>query len=354
MPPDANTNIPTTASNDNRLISRDPGPKRNLGRSARRRRKKLLEIQKAEEQLLLNDQPQDLNIKTTIMPTDRDKIWPGVQERSSLSEEDAPLLMAQLGYIPGNAIKVAARQSDIPALKKYFPQTPQNNNNDKDKNMPVVLKLYPIAVRDVHAGGKSGNRKFKSRKRKLAQKAGDLAETNGNHRCENDKTEDGQPQKEKIDPSDDDDNLVVEPFPTLYWLTDPLLRTLVSKLELNSMGVTLGKRLGTEPDALASMTKANQAYGQERYNLLTPQDIAFIEKRKWEKAFSPDRGVAGIKNYASVKCLHSHVAHFLSGGQGSSDNIIGKWVMEEIAQMLAKHSEEEKLNPEVETAAAHY
>jgi hypothetical protein len=62
-----------------------------------------------------------------------------------LSEEDAPSLMAQLGYVPGNAIKVAARQSNIPALKEYFSKMQQTNNdnsNSKDKDKRICLWFF--------------------------------------------------------------------------------------------------------------------------------------------------------------------------------------------------------------------
>lgn len=37
-------------------------------------------------------------------------------------------------------------------------------------------------------------------------------------------------------------------------------------------------------------------------------------------------GIAGIRNFASVKCLHCHYAHYLA--RPEHKNIIGQWVHE--------------------------
>ena len=49
-------------------------------------------------------------------------------------------------------------------------------------------------------------------------------------------------------------------------------------------------------------------------------------------------GIAGIKNPDSVKCLHTHYAHYLS--RPEDGNLIGLWVHELYTeQMLASGSE---------------
>jgi hypothetical protein len=304
----------------------------------------MAEIQRAEELLLLgssgtnqhdsscannNRDELDSNINNQVIPSDRHRVWPGVQERrsaddDSLAADDASKLTSQLGYVPGNAIRVAARVSDVSVLK---------NLKNEEPDAPVVLQLYPIVIRDVHPGGKAGSRKFKSRRRTNQETV------NNNNKMDGPSNQDpGESKNNSVQHGQvigtDDDNFVVEPFPTLYWLTHPLLRTLVSKLELKSMGIELEQRLSKEAGAMAFIERAHMAYGQERYNLLTESDIAYIQQRKWEGAFSPSRGVSGICNYAAVKCLHAHVAHYLSGGKGSSDNIVGRWVTEAISEMI--------------------
>jgi hypothetical protein len=186
--------------------------------------------------------------------------------------------------------------------------------------------------------------------------------------------------------NDDDDNVVLEPFPTLYWLTHPLLRILVSQLEVEGWGRQLEERLRNDAMAQQSMRKAHAHYGSYRYQLLTEEDLQLLKERNWEAALCPDtRGVAGIvfagevgssgskrgttssssssslsSRLCSVKCLHAHAAHYLSAHRrpaattaamcsstspavegcdrvldnGGDDNVVGKWVMELIQERL--------------------
>ena len=131
------------------------GKKNRTGRAGRRRRAKLRDIQLAEERLFAGESIDDEVETRTSVPTDRSKTWPGVLERrqgSFFTKEDEGALVSQLGFIPGNAIGVAARAQAVPSLPV-------------SANVPIVLKLYPLAIRDAFAGGKSDGRKFKGRKR---------------------------------------------------------------------------------------------------------------------------------------------------------------------------------------------
>jgi hypothetical protein len=66
---------------------------------------------------------------------------------------------------------------------------------------------------------------------------------------------------------------------------------------------------------------------------LTVEDQELIENRKWGPALDDSRGVAGIRNHAAVKCLHAHTAHYLAG---CPDNVVGRWVVEKLREMVAE------------------
>jgi hypothetical protein len=85
---------------------------------------------------------------------------------------------------------------------------------------------------------------------------------------------------------------------------------------------------------MESMVRAHRAYGQERWETLTEADLDLVKSRKWEAALDAQRGVAGIRKPSTIKCLHTHLAHYLSGGKGSEDNIVGKWAMKSITKLL--------------------
>jgi hypothetical protein len=320
-------NVSQENRDDGDIDSSEPEKKRNKnrpGRASRRRKQKLVDIQRAEDEIrgtcatatstaTASTADNANSEKTLQLPVDRDRVWPAVIEQRTLkqwSTEDEAELVAQLGYLPGNAIRISARTSYVPALMEVI----------KNGNLPVALQLYPIALRDEHAGGKQG-RRFKARKRRqVVGKTDEDPEDDGNS---NIKTE-------------TDTSSLIEPFPTLFWLTHPLLRVWISKLELDGLGSRLEQRLAASPESLARMEKAHQAYGQERYQLLTEADLALIESRGWEAAFAPTRGVAGIRNHAAIKCLHAHAAHFLSEPEGKANNVIGEWVMQEVATLVQK------------------
>eukprot|EP00541_Cyclophora_tenuis_P002174 CAMPEP_0116552342 /NCGR_PEP_ID=MMETSP0397-20121206/6436_1 /TAXON_ID=216820 /ORGANISM="Cyclophora tenuis, Strain ECT3854" /LENGTH=101 /DNA_ID=CAMNT_0004077287 /DNA_START=1 /DNA_END=306 /DNA_ORIENTATION=- len=92
------------------------------------------------------------------------------------------------------------------------------------------------------------------------------------------------------------------------------------------------------------MEAAHRAYGETRWNLLTDDDRSLMEERKWQRALSSERGVSGIRHSRAVKCLHAHLAHFLSGEAGSAHNIVGKWTMQEINNLVLEREKQTQAN----------
>lgn len=261
-----------------------PSKRRNLGRQARRRRKKVMEIEAAAASA--NGQKS----VSTILPTDRDYVWPAVKELCELKVADEVLLKSQLGYLPGNALSVGARVNEVlPALK--------------DDSSPLVVKLYPLVLRDESDG-------TKNRRKRKRQKAQSTEE-------DNDKRKDP----------------LMEPFPTIYWVTEPKIKALISKLELDQWGKKMEQRLEDDAEAMESMHQAHKLYGQERRSTITAKDWEWIQQRRWEAVFAETRGVAGIRNPKSIKCLHAHAAHYWSG---CKSNIVGKWVSDEVQMLLQR------------------
>jgi len=98
-------------------------------------------------------------------------------------------------------------------------------------------------------------------------------------------------------------------------------------------------RLQADKDAMASMKRAHEAYGKARWELLTETDHELVKSRKWQGALGLERGVAGIRNHNRIKCLHTHAAHYLSAGKGSNDNVVGKWTMDAVFDLIQQHDE---------------
>jgi len=350
---DPTINHDNNEKNDNKneklIINTDPKKRKRLGRSARRRKAKqraiLCEFENLPQQnhsLKMNSST--LNPSSSVCPSDRSQTLPGVLERrkehlSYLSNEsnkskleastdskfssdkvsntdffqvkDRIVLTRQLGFLPGNAICVAARKSNS-IVSRYLCNFSNKDTNNMIEN-PIVLQLYPLAIRDSYAGGKIDGRKFKSRKR-------------GNS---------GKDEKTRRDWQTPDKQGIIEPFPTIYWLTCPKLRTYISYLETSSAHTVklFQQKLQSDLLSLQSMKEAHLAYGQTRWNLLTKDDKSEVERRGWKSSLGIERGVAGIRRHDTIKCLHTHAAHYLSG---ETKNVVGQWVMEAVQELVEK------------------
>lgn len=74
------------------------------------------------------------------------------------------------------------------------------------------------------------------------------------------------------------------------------------------------------------MRQAHFEYSCERWYNISPNDFDYIRANNWERALNLRVGIAGLKNFTQVKCLHTQYAHYITRPQHG--NIIGEWVHE--------------------------
>jgi uncharacterized protein len=110
------------------------------------------------------------------------------------------------------------------------------------------------------------------------------------HRCPS-----GHPSVVQTNPRLEDGT----PFPTLYYLTCPLLTALASRLEAAGLMKEMTARLETEEELAAQYLAAHRTYLAER-------DAIEPLGHEVSAGGMPDR----------VKCLHVHIAHSLACGPG--------------------------------------
>lgn len=118
------------------------------------------------------------------------------------------------------------------------------------------------------------------------------------------------------------DGKELEPFPTLFWLTCPILVEQISRLEEQGWIKKLEEQIESDQDLRARYAEDHRRYAEERFSLLSEEDRAQIAERGWLGSLK-DRGIAGIADFQSVKCLHAHYAHHLARG-----SVIGRWLEE--------------------------
>ncbi len=115
------------------------------------------------------------------------------------------------------------------------------------------------------------------------------------------------------------------PFPTLYWLTCPILKKEISHIEKDGWVSKIeNEYFAKDSENLAQLKKNHERYRDDRIALLDHVGIS------WDKIPAPmaeiikTTGIGGIHDFDHIKCLHLHYAHHLAG-----ENQVGK-VMDEL------------------------
>lgn len=119
------------------------------------------------------------------------------------------------------------------------------------------------------------------------------------HRCVH-----GLPTVVRVQPRLDDGT----PFPTVFWLSCPVLRSRVGRLEADHAMVGCNERLAGDTAFAAAYSAASERYVAFRDQLGAP--------------LPGDPSAGGMPKH--VKCLHVHAAHHLATG----DNPVGAWTVE--------------------------
>jgi hypothetical protein len=122
------------------------------------------------------------------------------------------------------------------------------------------------------------------------------------------------------------------PFPTLYWLTCPLLHREVSRLESGDFREALRRKMMHEPGFKAAMRDAEGEYGEEREEWA--RELGELEKAQ---AYFEDRGGIGGTRAGGIKCLHAHLAHYLAKG----GNPVGAEIEKELEGIQTRECEGE-------------
>ena len=127
----------------------------------------------------------------------------------------------------------------------------------------------------------------------------------------------GHPQVIRVYPLLDE-----KPFPTLFWLTCPALVQQISRLEHRGVIGLVERCIQEDPALRARYHGDHQAYIKERWGELTAQDRHWVETKGLSSIFLK-RGIGGVQDWGTVKCLHMHYAH-----HRARENVIGRWLDE--------------------------
>ncbi len=241
----------------------------------------------------------------------RQSFLPSPTRQISIEEETA--LLDQLGYVPPNICTISARSGSVDISADEIETNLAIDTSSKGIGRPIAIQSYPLLVQIVNKEKNKHNQ---------------------------------------------------TPFPTLYWLTCPHVSRAISEIERNGYVRKFQSRLEDDASLAKKWWQCHEEYASERWALLSESDKEWLlstnqhsdeedksEQRKVDsmREMIQYSGVAGTdhrrlresdqdkKNIGdsslfvpSVKCLHSHYAHYRSQKEGQSAvmNIVGKWTHE--------------------------
>jgi exopolyphosphatase/guanosine-5'-triphosphate,3'-diphosphate pyrophosphatase len=109
-----------------------------------------------------------------------------------------------------------------------------------------------------------------------------------------------------------------EPFPTVFWLTCPQYVKEISQLEAAGLIKDIANVLIEDRELFDRLMEAHKDYMKTRNALLI--QTSSLDK-KVQKVFERT-GIGGVARLDTVKCLHMHFAHYLTGGSNPVGELV--------------------------------
>lgn len=101
------------------------------------------------------------------------------------------------------------------------------------------------------------------------------------------------------------------PFPTLFWLIDPVLNLRIDREEAAGTIAELQTKIDTDESLRQSMAQDHRDHIQLRESFLAAEDRALLEARGQWPALA-ERGIGGISDFTRIRCLHTwYAAHLV-------------------------------------------
>lgn len=122
------------------------------------------------------------------------------------------------------------------------------------------------------------------------------------------------------------------PFPTLFWLTCPVLVKAVSRIEGQGWSDIMRNKIREDADLKEKLLLAHDNYRRMRKESIeeevagkepaVEEPVAKVETVCDHAIFST--GIGGVRDTEGVKCLHAHYAHYLATGENPLGEMVDK------------------------------
>ncbi|TNF31864.1 MAG: DUF501 domain-containing protein [Deltaproteobacteria bacterium] len=112
-----------------------------------------------------------------------------------------------------------------------------------------------------------------------------------------------------------------KPFPNLFWLTDPILKKEIDKVEATGLIKNLENEiLKADEDFKNRLIQDHINYIELRLKYMQEEEDLKDLRPEYLEALKT-KGIGGLSDYSRVRCLHMHFAHYLVSG-----NSVGEWL----------------------------
>lgn len=102
-----------------------------------------------------------------------------------------------------------------------------------------------------------------------------------------------------------------KPFPTLFWLVDPVLNYRIDQEEARGLIKDLQTRVNAESELRASMQADHAAHIRLRDSFLAAEDRNTLQAAGFAEVLQ-QRGIGGIADFSRIRCLHTwYAAHLV-------------------------------------------
>jgi hypothetical protein len=101
------------------------------------------------------------------------------------------------------------------------------------------------------------------------------------------------------------------PFPTLFWLVDPVLNYRIDRAEAAGLIRQLQARIDADPALQHQMRADHRAHIALRDSYLTPESRQRLQDLGFGDVLAA-RGIGGIADFSRIRCLHTwYAAHLV-------------------------------------------
>jgi len=103
-----------------------------------------------------------------------------------------------------------------------------------------------------------------------------------------------------------------KPFPTLFWLIDPVICLRIDREEASGLITVFQERVDSDPTLRAKMIEDHRSHIALRDSFLTDEERQVLDGSGFGVALTT-RGIGGIADFSRIRCLHTwygaHLVH---------------------------------------------